>query len=127
MFSFTAFLFRYWRETLIGLGFIVSGIFVIDYLHGKKEIVQLEQKLDVEREHSKSLQLTLDDLAVKTKEQKDRVDAAEAERAKVIKRLAADINSMKNQRPPKDCSAIDWSIKNKGDLSWPQPTSESSH
>lgn len=99
--------------------FTVGGLAVISYVHGKTEIVRLETRLEQEQKKSKDLQASLDQMFVLSEGQAKRLEAATTERIVVMKKMASDINSLKNQRPPKDCSAIDWSIKNKGDLSWP--------
>lgn len=51
--------------------------------------------------------------------QAEALKKSERERAARVAQLNAQIDTLRNQKPPKECKeAIDWSIEQKGDLAW---------
>ena len=49
---------------------------------------------------------------------KNRIEA-DKKRAEIITKMTKEINTLRLQTPPKECSvAVEWAIDNKSDLSW---------
>lgn len=113
------FLRSYWREVLIAGGFVITGLFVTNYFHMRDELAICDTKYEQQEVEKKQLQTQLDDLNKQADEQKEKIKQAEAERQVIVEKIAKDINTIKLQTIPKDCQgAIDFAIKNKGDLKW---------
>ena len=44
---------------------------------------------------------------------------AEKKRSEIVAKMTQEINILRMQTPPKECSvAVEWAIENKSDLSW---------
>lgn len=114
-------LLKYWKEGIIILAFIVCGLFVSDVALAKRDLslakIRIAQ-LETERE---ALVQRLDTLAILSKEQITKLEEADTQRIKILGDLSKNINSLRRQQIPKDCSsAVEFAIKNKEDLSWPK-------
>ena len=108
------FLLDNWKAVAFSILAAVLVYVVNDYttlrerIKGKEEIIsQYEDKFETLKKMS-------DD-------QKKRLDKAESERSKIMNKMSSDINILLKQQPPKECNeAINWAIKNKGDIQWPK-------
>lgn len=113
------FLKSYWREALIAAGFVITGLMVTNYFHMRDELAICDTKYEQLEAEKKQLQTMLDNLGKEAEAQKEKIKEAEAERKILIQKIAKDINNLRNQPIPKDCNgAVEFAIKNKGDLKW---------
>lgn len=110
---------NYWKEMVIIVGVVAIGLFVMNYFHLRDELAQKEIIIQQIEKEKKGLKLTLENLSKISEEQQNRIKEADEERKKVLDKLAKDINKIRLQTIPKDCQgAVDFAIKNKGDLKW---------
>ena len=85
----------------------------------RDELAMCDMKFAQVETEKKHLQEMLDDLDKEAEAQKEKIKQAEAERKILVEKIAKDINIIRMQPIPKDCQgAIDYAIKNKGDLKW---------
>lgn len=114
-------LLKFWREALI---VILLGSTWYFY----QDTGILQEKLRISEELVQTTQVSLKDserqLEIQhqaTEEQTKAQKAAELKRQVIISNLSSQVNSLRRQNPPTECSAaIVWSIKQKDELSWPK-------
>lgn len=101
---------------LLGAALIGGYIYVLVL---KTTIQSQEATINAARYEIAGLQLKIDEITRDKQALTDNLEKANSERKKVREELNRTLTKMRAQKPPSDCKeAIDWSVKNKGDLNW---------
>ena len=112
---------RYWRELVLALCFVFVGCFVFDAFQTKDELHMARTRIVQIQTEKQQLTAKLDYLAKVSDLQLEKMEAAEVQRMHIISQLSKTVSSIRSQQVPKDCQgAVDFAVKNKGDLSWPK-------
>jgi hypothetical protein len=114
-------LLKFWKEALI---VILLGSTWYFY----QDTGILQEKLRISQELVQTTQISLKDaerqLEIQHQATEEQVKAqkeAEQKRLTIISNLSSQVNSLRRQAPPQDCTkAIQWSIQQKDELSWPK-------
>lgn len=108
------FLLENWKAVAISILIAVLMYVVNDYTTLRERIKGKEEIIKQYEDKYKTLKKISDN-------QQEKLDKADNERIKIMEKMNNDINKLLKQQPPKECKdAIDWAIKNKGDIQWPK-------
>lgn len=110
----------YWKDIAMAIivGFLVYVVFA--WWGSNAEISRLNLTISNQTKSIELLQLQVASYQEAAKDLKENVETASRERKNIAILLSKEINKIKNQQIPKDCNkAIEYGIKNKGDLQWP--------
>ena len=121
MLAFIALVVKYWKDAIIAVIFVLCGLVVADAIIVNTELTRARVIITQLQTEKVALTGQLDILADLEAKQTKKLDDAEDQRKMVMDDLSKKINSIRIQPIPKDCQgAVDYAVKNKGDLSWPK-------
>lgn len=121
MFVFTYLIRTYWKLALVAIILLTCAGFVANEIHIRHELADARVEIATLKSEKQELTNHLTVLADLSKEQSKKLDDAKALQGEIMADLSKKINTLKLQQIPKDCTgAIDYAIKNKGDLTWPK-------
>jgi hypothetical protein len=114
-------LLKFWREALIVILLGSTWYFYQDAGILTEKLRISETSLKSSEAKVVDIQSQLDIQHKATEEQIKAQKAAELKRQVIISNLSSQVNTLRRQAPPTECSAaIVWSIKQKDELSWPK-------
>lgn len=109
----------FWREALIALLLATCWFLHSDLEIKKEKLANTEQNLSQCKGDLKDVRGKLEVFEKASKDADEAHRQSEKKRLAIITELVGQVNTLRNQSPPKDCQqAIEWAIANKGDLSW---------
>lgn len=122
--SMIKFLLNYWKEIAIGI-IIGASVFVFtSWIEGAAEIKNLKAQIVIAGEQNANLQSKLDGYAKAEDEAKQAQKIMLENRKIIVEDLTKEINKLRSQVIPKDCQgAVNYGIKYKDDMKWPEKRS----
>lgn len=117
---FLKFITTWWKEIAVGIicGFVVYIFF--SWMSQAAEINRLDNLLGTYMKANEEYRSQIEQFHKQAEAQSDKLKAAQENEKKLIDTFSKDINRLRLQVVPKDCSgAIEYSIKYKEDLKWP--------
>ena len=119
------FLTTYWKDIAIGIVIAALAYISVTWWNQTIEIGRLKTQITMAAQQNETLQAKVNAYESAEEQSKAAIENADKNRVQIIATLQKEINKIRTQTIPKDCSgAVNYGIQYKDDMKWPERSSQ---